>query len=135
MGYRSQVLLRIESPQLKDILLEMALVSNGANWSAVKQYWEPEYLAFNDTRIELSIDNVKWYDDYKEVIVVEKLWSFMASIDDENHNIDGCYMRIGEEDDDINAQYIGEGWELGHINTYIETDHAWDFGEKKHENR
>lgn len=132
MGYRSEVLMRVESEDLKPILLEMALLSEGINWSELKQHWK-ENLQYDNTRIHLEIDQVKWYDGYKEIDIIEKFWSYLEQFDanEENYTIHGCFLRIGEDESDITSKFINEGWELGHVTSYIEVDYPWDFTEVK----
>ena len=140
MGYRSQVLMRIESPNLKEIILEMALTSK-INWSAIKTTWV-DSLQFNTTRIELQLDQMKWYDTYEEVRMIESFWSYMEDVeieegkrDHQNYSLDGVFLRIGEDTNDIEEKFIGNGWELAHVNSFITVEHDWDFYENriKHE--
>jgi len=140
MGYRSQVLMRIEAPDLKEILLEMALTSK-INWSAIKTTWV-DGLQFNNTRIELQLDQMKWYDTYEEVRMIESFWSYMEDVeieegkrDHQNYSLDGVFLRIGEDTNDIEEKFIGNGWELAHVNSFITVEHDWDFYENriKHE--
>lgn len=137
MGYRSQVLMRIESPNLKEIILEMALTSK-INWSAIKTTWV-DSLQFNTTRIELQLDQMKWYDTYEEVRMIESFWKYMEELETEeaektptmekSYPLDGVFLRIGEDTDDIEELFIGDGWELAHVNSFITVEHDWDFGE------
>ena len=64
--------------------------------------------------INFLVDNVKWYEDYEDVIVHEALIKLSKDwVDMENKHIGGIFMRIGEEMDDI----VQEGW----------GEHDWDW--------
>jgi hypothetical protein len=57
--------------------------------------------------LNFLVENVKWYEDYEDVIVHESLISLSKAWEEMgNKNIGGIFMRIGEEMDDI----VQEGW-------------------------
>jgi hypothetical protein len=92
--------------------------------------------AFSDESLNVNESNmainflaydVKWYEDYEDVIVHENLISLAKEWADEgetaNKNIGGIFMRIGEEMDDMVEESWGEAdWDWMRIHRQIEVD-------------
>ena len=72
----------------------------------------------------VSFNDVKWYDSYPDV----KSYSHIIGkashyCDSDNFNMSACFLRVGEESNDVVEEYYGEyGYDLAYISTpYIET--------------
>jgi len=77
--------------------------------------------------INFLVENVKWYEDYEDVMVHEDLLSLSKEWADEgetaNKHIGGIFIRIGEELDDIVREAWGEhDWEWLTIHRQIVCD-------------
>jgi len=77
--------------------------------------------------INFLVENVKWYEDYEDVMVHEDLLSLSKEWADEgetaNKNIGGIFIRIGEELDDLVQEVWGEhDWEWLNIHRQIVCD-------------
>jgi hypothetical protein len=92
--------------------------------------------AFTDTDLKVDesnmainflVENVKWYEDYEDVMVHEDLLSLSKEWADEgetaNKHIGGIFIRIGEELDDIVQEVWGEhDWDWLNIHRQIVCD-------------
>jgi hypothetical protein len=76
--------------------------------------------------INFLADNVKWYEDYEDVIVHEALIQLSKDwVDMENKHIGGIFMRIGEEMDDLTEEGWGvHYWEWISMSRQIHVDWA-----------
>jgi hypothetical protein len=77
--------------------------------------------------LNFLVENVKWYEDYEDVMVHEDLMSLSKEWADEgetaNKHIGGIFIRIGEELDDIVQECWGEhDWEWLTIHRQIVCD-------------
>jgi hypothetical protein len=73
----------------------------------------------NDSAILYLHDNCKWYAGYPDVAAIEAVWDHFvealelgespdgAGLEDPRRNIDAAFIRIGEDDDDIESRYHG----------------------------
>lgn len=69
----------------------------------------------------LQIDDWKWYDTYTEIKAFESLWQHFAELEEEHEKLHGAFVRIGEDEADIETRYINEGYELAQAHSEIET--------------
>jgi len=77
--------------------------------------------------INFLVENVKWYEDYEDVMVHEDLLSLSKEWADEgetaNKHIGGIFIRIGEELDDLVQEVWGEhDWDWLNIHRQIVCD-------------
>jgi hypothetical protein len=67
-------------------------------------------------RINFAVDGVKWYESYEDVKCHEALLDLAAewaNDEDNNSGIGFMFVRVGEENDDVEQRYGGEydhGW-------------------------
>jgi len=87
MGYRSDVALAMKEEKFKDLLLSIKDDKTAVELLTGCQKHE------KDGWILLFYDSVKWYDDYKEVKVIN---DFISELDEDDYS----YHIMGEEPDD-----------------------------------
>ena len=87
MGYRSDVALAMKEEKFKDLLLSIKDDKTAVELLTGCQKHE------KDGWILLFYDSVKWYDDYKEVKVIN---DFISDLDEDDYS----YHVMGEEPDD-----------------------------------
>jgi len=67
-------------------------------------------------RIKIHFPNIKWYEGSKDV---DSYMALFHSVKHYEDYIDAIYLRIGEDMDDMEEKYYGEGWELAYIERKI----------------
>ena len=67
-------------------------------------------------RIKIHFPNIKWYEGSKDV---DSYMALFHSVKHYEDYIDAIYLRIGEDMDDLEEKYYGEGWELAYIERKI----------------
>jgi hypothetical protein len=107
MGYRSDVKALIYPLGGEHNLLEynkLKLLMN-TTFKDVYDYWQDPYFTWNDTHrvLEFSATSIKWYDGYPEV---ERFGKFLNDIQELNYEYE--FMRVGEEDTDIDYDNTGD---------------------------
>ncbi len=60
----------------------------------------------------LEYSGWKWYDSYPHIQAFECIWSTFKErfegTDDEAPDLNGAFIRVGEDDDDIDRRYFGD---------------------------
>jgi len=104
MGYRSEVEYTITCPNMKARLALLKLVDEHQNAIKEMSYIESE------GRIFFSANDVKWYPDYEDVRWHTNLWEYFKELQEteEDSTIQGTFVRIGEDNTDIEEDYIGD---------------------------
>jgi hypothetical protein len=142
MGYRSQVVYAIEpdiDSEDKDVGLgkwrmflaearvqpktayAMSMIDNtGMHVAKDKKYWTGGLDSKNNS-IMIELLDVKWYDSYPEVESFKSLIELAESEGYTDH-INLAYVRIGEEDGDVETYHVNEGYRL--ITTWSSYDYA-----------
>jgi hypothetical protein len=137
MGYRSDVGYKIkfdkDVPWAKDIPVSDALAEAKAK-DETKLCFDDDDGAFEIDEKNLFIkfyaESVKWYDDYSDVQCHEAL---LELADDwitqqvEDKRLEGScirwgFVRIGEENDDIDERHNNDGYELVYLTRGISFD-------------
>ena len=67
-------------------------------------------------RIKIHFPDIKWYEGYENVDSYMALFHKVKLYED---YIDAIYIRIGENIDDSEEKYYGEGWDLAYIERKI----------------
>lgn len=106
MGYRSDVAFSIRGKK-DDVIAHLTAfrIAGGVHEktaiSACRYTEDREVLV-----ISFEEQSTKWYESYPEVGAIRALFDWFA--DDEDERFDCAFMRIGEEDDDVETLYRGD---------------------------
>jgi len=119
MGYRSDVQAIIYPLGGDQNLLEydkLKLLFN-TTFKDVFEAWGEDYFSWDDKHRVLKFDanSVKWYDSYPEV---QKFVQFLTDVAGLDYQYE--FIRIGEEDDDIEDDRTGDAEGYMYINRSIE---------------
>jgi len=147
MGYRSEVMMMLKGPAVKEIkvLMDTAGIDLYEHWGQRFVDDDGEIVSSHehfgygkDRKGELTFvfhaDDVKWYESYSEVQAIEKMWEFAEMIGDKESNkvsyldetIAGIFIRIGEDYEDVTVKAIGaNGYELAQVHRTIDFDHQF----------
>ena len=143
MGYYSDVCMAIRAPK-EWLIAEVAtlrLTGDKARQQALDELTLIEDNNNKDFAILYLHDNCKWYDGYPDVAAIMAVWDHFvkalklgespdgAGVEDPRRDIDMAFVRIGEDDDDIESRYHGsDPNDLVQINRSIEV--SFDLGAK-----
>lgn len=148
MGYRSEVMYTIEPKDTPEAhakwyvflaearncpttKLAMEMIDRGGEWAdKPKEVWWRGGLDSQHMAIMMEFEDVKWYDSYKEPESFRALFDMIEQ--DYEDDISAAYVRKGEDDDDIESRYIGDGWEMVRVVSYFEVDNS-NYEECDHE--
>jgi hypothetical protein len=119
MGYRSDVKAIIYPLGGDQNLLEydkLKLLFN-TTFQDVFTAWGEDYFSWDDNHRALIFDanSVKWYDSYPEV---QKFIKFLADVHELGYEYE--FMRIGEEDDDVETDRTGDAEGYMYVSRSIE---------------
>ena len=119
MGYRSDVKALIYPQSGDQNLLEydkLKLLFN-TTFKDVFEAWGKEYFEWDDEHRVLIFDanSVKWYDSYPEV---EKFVQFLTDVAGLDYEYE--FLRLGEEDDDIEDDRTGDANGFMYVSRSIE---------------
>lgn len=143
MGYRSEVSLVIQTdePETKkskdlwhmfiaeaktrdDTKWFMSVLSDTADEETKRHYegWiEGTGLDMENQSIVCYFSDVKWYDSFHDVQSTMALLKLAESYAEDKHPLSYAYVRIGEDDDDVEHDFGGEsGYILLRPITYID---------------
>ena len=70
-----------------------------------------------DRRITINFSDIKWYEGNKEV---DSYMALFHSVKPYEDYIDAIYLRIGEDTEDMEEKYYGDGYSLACIERSIE---------------
>lgn len=139
MGYRSNVAYRIRMKPLnnetddevkakfKQFIAECKVDSDTQRamqeFDTYDEKWRSEgtvlEINYDECEIFLEYQHVKWYPDYDDVkshhAIISKAHDWNNT--EENYRFDTAFGRIGEEQDDIEIDYEGDGYELIQLET------------------
>lgn len=119
MGYRSDVKAIIYPLGGDDNLLEydkLKLLFN-TTFQDVFTSWGEDYFSWDDNHRALIFDanSVKWYDSYPEI---KKFLKFLEDVHGLGYEYE--FMRIGEEDDDVETDRTGDAEGYMYVSRSIE---------------
>lgn len=111
MGYRSTVGIMFkrddqDAPSMPEVL---ALAKTKGIWEGDKLggHWNDDY-GWSDDKFLFYVEDVKWYDTYPDVQLMEDLYSFVEELSIESGGwYSGMFLRIGEQDDDVEQKTFG----------------------------
>ncbi len=119
MGYRSDVQALIYPQSGDQNLLEYDKLKLlfGTTFVDVFTAWGEDYFSWDDKHrvLKFSANSVKWYDSFPEVA---KLVSFLADVQELGYEFE--FIRIGEEDDDIETDSTGDANGYMYVSRTIE---------------
>jgi hypothetical protein len=110
MGYYSQVGYVIQGRKEEIVPILMAYRLTYPKPAFAKQALDEctFNLTDNTLTIKFSSDNTKWYKGYEDVENHNALFeAFREAAETKDSEINGCFARIGEEDDDIKTNSYG----------------------------
>lgn len=119
MGYRSDVQALVYPANGDTNLLEYDKLKLlfGTTFADVFTAWGEDYFSWDDKHrvLKFSANSVKWYDSFPEV---GKLVSFLADVQELGYEFE--FIRIGEEDDDIETDSTGDANGFMYVSRTIE---------------
>lgn len=124
MGYQGQGAIRIVGP--RDVLLGALarMVLTRKDLIKLDEALEEYRIVQHPTNAELVIVGLtygswKWYDSYPDIQAIEAIWSTLSA----EEGVDAAFVRIGENDDDVDVRYIGDNaYELASVVRSVEAD-------------
>lgn len=146
MGYRSEVMMMLKGPALKEVkvLMDTAGIDLNEHWGETfygdgdKGVKMPSCFGYGrDHNDQLTFvfhaDDVKWYESFPEVQAIEKMWEFASMIAERfdrsggnTTELNGIFIRIGENYEDVMVKAIGlDGYELAQVRRTIDFDHSF----------
>ena len=119
MGYRSDVKALIYPQGGEHNLLnydKLKLIMN-TTFKDVWDYWSDDYFKWDDKHRVLVFDanSVKWYESYPEVA---KFMKFLQEVHELEYEYE--FIRLGEEDDDVEADSSGDSEGYLYVSRSIE---------------
>lgn len=127
MGYRSDIRCLIYGPPdaIKKLEVAVAMLTGDAN---PFEMMKGDLKYYNGKRfegdsedvlrfIDLTADDWKWYDSYPEVIAWHKLMDWIQ--ENEPNGVCLEYIRVGEEEGDVDQKYVGSTWGFYYPRTMI----------------
>ena len=121
MGYRSDVQALIYPANGDTNLLEYDKLKLlfGTTFKDVFEAWGEDYFSWDDRHRVLKFDanSVKWYDSYPEV---QHLVKFLADVQELGFEYE--FIRIGEEDDDVETDRTGDAQGFMYVSRTIEVN-------------
>lgn len=140
MGYRSDVCMAIHAPK-EWLLAEVATLRLTGNEARQQALDEMTLIDGGENFAILYLhDNCKWYSGYPDVAEIEAVWDHFvealdeaefpgAAKDDPRRNIDMAFVRVGDDDSDIETRYRGaDPYDLVCLNRNI--DVSFNLGAK-----
>lgn len=141
MGYYSEVCMAVRAPK-EWLIAEVAtlrLTGDEARQQALDELTLIE--DDKDFAVLYLQSNCKWNNSYPDVAAIEAVWDHFvealaerkspdgAGLEDPRRNIDAAFVRIGEDDDDIESRYHGsDPYDLVCLNRSVEV--SFDLGAK-----
>ena len=134
MGYRSLVgiIFKRRDPSAPSVpeVLALAKTKGILTHEKLGEFWDDEDYGWDNDKFLFYVENVKWYEDYPEVSMMEQLLGFVESLntDEEGETrywYDGMFCRVGEENDDNEIKSFGDDpWSLMWLNRSIGFEHS-----------
>lgn len=139
MGYRSEVIYAIQPTRNEESLEKwfvflaearncpttqhaMSMIDQSGEYEAMKEsdLWWRGGMDSDNNAILIEFDNVKWYDSFDEVQSFTALMDMIGK--DYEDYIHAAYIRIGEEEGDVETRYENEGYELARVVSYYQIE-------------
>ena len=104
MGYRSEVVLAVNKEIMPEFLAHLATNDEAKNL-VFSEYCELNQDYEGEGHLLVSWTNIKWYEGYPDVDVIEK---FTCEMDEDTENSEMFrFIRVGEEYEDIEVRGYG----------------------------
>lgn len=119
MGYRSDVYMCITGP--KDTILAgiaTLRIEGDQVMHAVLDEWNVVESARPDCAVMVlggKGTSWKWYRDFPDVRAHNTVFEHFAELSEDDEQLHGILLRIGEDDDDVESREFNEGYELGRV--------------------
>lgn len=138
MGYYSDVCMAVRAPK-EWLIAEVATLR--LTGDEARQQALDELMLIEDDKdfaILYLHGNCKWNSSYPEVAAIEAIWDhFVEALvetrspdiakDDPRRNIDAAFVRVGEDDDDVESRYHGSNpYDLACLSRSVEV--SFDLG-------
>lgn len=134
MGYRSEVLYKLDD-RSKPILL-MYQLTHPKKWHAIQEEFGNNICLGNDGStcpgnnsglthcFRLHLQDVKWYQNYEFVQTMSHFWDYLCEHEEASPTLEvhAVFIRIGEENGDIENETLGHGYDLANPYTTINED-------------
>ena len=106
MGYRSDVayVIGFDTDEKRDEFVALIRVRGDELWTALQECGMDEH----QPRINFYAGDVKWYDSFPDVQMHDKLLTFIADNYSDEGGIGWKFIRIGEEQGDIQEEEGGD---------------------------
>ena len=119
MGYRSDVYMCITGPK-DTILAGVATLRIGGDqvMHAALDEWNVVESARPDCAVMVlggTGTHWKWYEDYPDVRAHNTIFEHFAELSEDDEQLHGIFIRIGEDDDDVESRDFNAGYELGRV--------------------
>lgn len=139
MGYYSDVYMAVRAP--KEWLIAEVATLRLAGDEARQQALDELTLIEDDKDFAVLYlqSNCKWNNSYPDVAAIEAVWDHFvealelgegpdgAGLEDPRRNIDAAFVRVGEDDNDIESRYHGsDPYDLICLNRSVEV--SFDLG-------
>jgi hypothetical protein len=107
MGYRSEVAFEIKSHDKSQLEFLRRQFRPLFECSDIAE--EEDIIKNDDNSFSLTFYNdwLKWYPDYPEVQMFDKMWELA-----EKWELMGAFVCLGEDSNDSEVDYINKGWNL-----------------------
>jgi len=110
MGYRSQVAFAIRGKKedVIPVLMTLRLEGSAATKAALDELSASEHEGW--LTLSFYEESVKWYDGYDDVDALKAIYEKFKDEEnaDERRLFDGAFVRIGEDDDDLETDFWGD---------------------------
>jgi hypothetical protein len=121
MGYRSDVQALIYPANGDTNLLEYDKLKTLMNttFKDVLDFWSEDYFTWDDKHrvLKFSAPSIKWYDSYPEV---DRFPKFLADVHELEYEYE--FIRLGEEDDDVEEDSTGDAQGYMYVSRSIEVN-------------
>jgi hypothetical protein len=121
MGYRSDVRIAVygTKEEVTKFLVQYRMEHSEAYTTYVKEEIKINDLGDGDIGIFFESDNTKWYDDYGDV----KAFNTLYEMAQDNDELSGEFVRIGEDAGDITEDSFGESRWIYSVTRHINCDY------------
>jgi hypothetical protein len=106
MGYRSDVgLVLVRDDETKSPTIpELLVMAKLKDIDPIKEWGDDGDFNLDDNKLVFQAEGVKWYSDFPAVQAIATLMDFIS----ETEGFSYGFVRIGEEVNDIETNYVGE---------------------------
>jgi hypothetical protein len=134
MGYRSDVHMVVQGVE-EEVLTAWGAFRLTNPWTGIGKDPCEEHMSITRSKVYVTIcftaEDWKWYGGYEDVDRINKLWSHFSDWPSDNEvsgmRMSGAFIRIGEDDTDIDTKYFGDGpYDLARVTRSIDSQYSVD---------